>query len=80
MQVRVKLMGTLRSKLPPGTQGGAAALEVEPGTTVADVLGRLGIARGHVHLVLVNGGMETDRQRILSEGDELTVFPPVAGG
>jgi molybdopterin converting factor small subunit len=80
MQVRVKLMGTLRSKLPPGAEGGTAAVEVEAGTTVADVLGRLGVGGGHVHLVLVNGGMETDRQRVLSEADELTVFPPVAGG
>jgi sulfur carrier protein ThiS len=80
MQVRVKLMGTLRSKLPPGSQGGSAALEVEPNTTVAALLERIGIAGGHVHLVLLNGSMETDRQRPLQEADELTVFPPVAGG
>jgi molybdopterin converting factor small subunit len=76
MQVRVKLMGTLRAKLP----GGAGALEVEPGTALADLLGRLGLSGGQVHLVLVNGAMEADRQRALAEGDELTVFPPVAGG
>lgn len=80
MQVHVKLMGTLRSKLPPGSQGGVAALEVEPGTTVASVLDRLGVGGGHVHLVMINGSMETDRQRPLAEGDELTVLPPVAGG
>jgi molybdopterin converting factor small subunit len=80
MQVRVKLMGTLRSKLPPGSQGGATALDVEPGTAVAAVLDRLGIGGGHVHLVMVNGEMETERQRPLADGDELTVFPPVAGG
>jgi sulfur carrier protein ThiS len=80
MQVRVKLMGTLRSKLPPGSQGGAALLEVDGGTTVADLLQQLGIGGGHVHLVLVNGNMETDLQRALADADELTVFPPVAGG
>jgi molybdopterin converting factor small subunit len=80
MRIRVKLMATLRNKLPPGSQGGVAPLEVEPGTSVAAVLDRLGIGHGHVHLVMVNGAMETDRQRQLAEGDELVVFPPVAGG
>ena len=75
MQVRVKLLGVLRGKQPPG-----GALDVEPGTTVAGALDRLGVGGGHVHLVMVNGAMETDRQRPLADGDELTVFPPVAGG
>ncbi len=76
MQVRVKLMGTLRGKLP----GGSATLDVDAGTTVAAVLERMGVAGGQVHLVMVNGDMATDRQRALADGDELTVFPPVAGG
>jgi molybdopterin converting factor small subunit len=33
-----------------------------------------------VHLVMVNGEMEHDRTRRLAENDELTLFPPVAGG
>ena len=77
MRVNVKLMAVLRSKLPPG---GTAALELEAGATVASLLERLGIGSGHVHLVMVNGAMEPDRQRLLADGDELTVFPPVAGG
>ena len=80
MMIRVKLMASLRNKLPAGATGGTAHLEVEPGTTVAGVLDRLGIAGGHVHLVMVNGSMERDRQRALAEGDEVVVFPPVAGG
>jgi molybdopterin converting factor small subunit len=76
MKVHVKLMGALRNKLP----GGAAALEVDPGATVADVLDKAGVGGGHVHLVMVNGDMEMDRQRPVADGDELTVFPPVAGG
>jgi molybdopterin converting factor small subunit len=80
MTIRVKLMASLRSKLPPGSQLGTAQLDIEEGASVAAVLDRLGIAGGHVHLVMVNGEMEPDRQRRLTEGDELVVFPPVAGG
>lgn len=80
MRIQVKLMGSLRSKLPPGSAGGVAALEVTPRTSIAAVLDQLGIPSGHVHLTLVNGAMERDKTRPLADGDELVVFPPVAGG
>jgi molybdopterin converting factor small subunit len=80
MKIQVKLMAALRNKLPPGTQGGKAELDAEPGTTIASVLDRLGIGHGHVHLVMINGEMETDRHRTLTDSDEMVVFPPVAGG
>jgi molybdopterin converting factor small subunit len=44
------------------------------------VLQRLSIPDGHVHLVMVNGEAVASRERQLAEGDELVVFPPVAGG
>jgi molybdopterin converting factor small subunit len=80
MQVRIKLMAALRNKLPAGSSGGAAQLEVPPGSSVAAVLKRLAIESGHIHLVMVNGEMEPDRNRLLQEGDDIVVFPPVAGG
>lgn len=81
MQVRIKLMGALRSKLPAGSQGGSALVDLERGgVTVADVLAKLGIGAQQIHLVMVNGEQETERQRPLRENDELVVFPPVAGG
>jgi molybdopterin converting factor small subunit len=80
MQVRLRLMGVLRSRLPAGAKGGATELELEPGATVAEALARLGIVGGQVHLVMVNGEQEPDRQRPLQPGDELVAFPPVAGG
>jgi molybdopterin converting factor small subunit len=80
MQIRVKLMAALRNKLPPGSQSGATVLELEPGASVASALEKLGVASGQVHLVMVNGDMEPDRGRVLAADDELTVFPPVAGG
>jgi molybdopterin converting factor small subunit len=80
MQIRVKLMAALRSKLPPGSQGGVATLAVDDRATVGTLLERLGISGGHIHLIMVNGEQATDRERPLNDGDEVTVFPPVAGG
>jgi molybdopterin converting factor small subunit len=78
MRIRIKLMGALRSKLPDFQ--GSTQLELESGATVALALEKLGLPVGHVHLVMVNGEMEHDRARPLAENDELTLFPPVAGG
>ena len=80
MEVHVKLMAALRNKLPAGSTAGAVHLDLQPGTSVAAVLQRLGISSGYIHLVTINGAMEPDRNRILQDGDEVAVFPPVAGG
>ncbi len=80
MRVRVKLMANLRSKLPPGSKGGIAELELPNGGTVTSVLDQLGIPPGHIHLVMINGEQELDSTRALADGDELVIFPPVAGG
>lgn len=79
MQVRIKLMASLRNQLPPEARG-ATQLELELGATITTVLDRLAISGGHVHLVMVNGSAEPERNRALAEGDELVIFPPVAGG
>ena len=80
MKIQVKLMASLRSKLPPEAKGGTVQLDLGPGATVADVLDRLSIASSHVHVVMVNDAMESDRQRPLADGDALVILPPVAGG
>jgi len=75
MQVRLKLMGTLKSKTPPG-----GALEVADGATIDDVLHALGIASPTLRVFTVNGQFERDRGRVLAADDELTAIPPVGGG
>jgi molybdopterin synthase sulfur carrier subunit len=78
MRIRIKLVGALRNKLPESQ--GSTQLEVESEATVTSILEKLGLPAGRVHLVMVNGEMEHDRARPLVDGDELTLFPPVAGG
>jgi molybdopterin converting factor small subunit len=80
MRIHVKMMGALRSKLPAGSQGNTAHLDLESGATVSNFLEKLGLPTGQVHLVMVNGEMDHDKTRALKEGDEVVLFPPVAGG
>ena len=75
MQVRVKLMGILKSKTPDGGR-----LELADGATVEDALGALDIDRSRVHALSVNGTFERDMTRSLSAEDELMVLAPVGGG
>jgi molybdopterin converting factor small subunit len=79
MKVQVKLLGTLRNKLPPEARG-STTLDLEPGTTVAGLLAKLGIGETSVHGVMINDALEADRARPLAEGDALVVLPPMAGG
>jgi molybdopterin converting factor small subunit len=80
MRIRIKVIGALRSKLPSGSKGNTAQLDLETGATVATALERLGLSTSQVHLVMVNGEMDHDKNRKLNERDEVTLFPPVAGG
>lgn len=78
MRIRIKLMGALRNKFP--NSQGLTEIETESAATVNSVLEKLQLSTGGVHLVMVNGEMEHERARPLADGDELTLFPPVAGG
>jgi sulfur carrier protein ThiS len=54
-------------------------VEADPGTTVAEILEALGIPASTPKVIIVNG-RAADPARTLTEGDQLTLFPPVAGG
>ena len=75
MQVRLKLMGMLKARTPPG-----GAIEVADGATIDDVLRALDIAPQTVRVFTVNGEFERDRGRVLAPNDELSAIPPVGGG
>ena len=75
MQIRLKLMGMLKSRTPAG-----GALDVADGATIDDVLRALEIVPKATPVFTVNGQFERDRGRVLAPNDELTVIPPVGGG
>lgn len=74
MKVKIKLFATLR-KFGPEEQ----ELELDEGATVEDVIERLQLPVNYPLLKIVNGEHRPARHT-LKDGDELALFPPIAGG
>jgi len=74
MKVTAKLFATLRE-----SRGKQLDIEIEEGANVLSVLEKLSIKKTDVTIILVNGN-NTGVDALLSEGDTLSLFPPVGGG
>ena len=78
MKVRVKLFATLRKygsdKVAPND-----GLELAEGATIRQVLAQLGVPESAIAFVFVNS-RQCKLDESLADGDELGVFPPIAGG
>lgn len=73
------LTATLRAYLPPGTAGDHVVLDLPEGATVDQVVHSLRIPSELERLTVVNG-RDAVADQPLSEGDVLSLFPPLAGG
>ena len=83
IRIAFKLFASLSDYLPDGHRGNRLDLEVDEGTTVADMIHRYRVPERSAHLVLVNGHFVPPAERAcrrLAEGDELAIWPPIAGG
>ncbi len=79
MRIRLDLSGELDDALPSAVAAGYA---VADDATVADVVDSLPFS-ARVALTAVNGELVAPAERAgrrLSEGDELTLLPPIKGG
>ena len=80
IRVEARLYATLRKYHPGGEVGEALVRELAEGTTVQKLLeGELGVPPGEVKTVFVNG-VSRSFDHVLSDGDRVGIFPPVAGG
>jgi len=75
----VHLTATLRAYLPVGTAGDHVVLDLPEGATVDQVVHSLRIPSELERLTVVNG-RDAAPDQPLSEGDVLSLFPPLAGG
>ena len=81
MHIQVKFFATLRQYLPSDAVGGVAAVNVESGVQVSEVLSQLGIPlRQPKSIVILINGKQAQLHQVLRDGDVLSVFPAMAGG
>ena len=82
MNLTFKLYASLSEYLPPGSNDQQVKVDVAADTTPLMLLERYGVPLTEVHLVLVNGVFvpPSERNKPLAEGDQLAVWPAVAGG
>jgi sulfur-carrier protein len=79
-RVELRLLAGYRKFLPAqDRQNGKSGLDVQDGLTLGGLLALQGIDASRPLVVLVNGRYAVS-DRVLEDGDVVSVFPPVAGG
>lgn len=84
MKVTLKLYATLSDHLPDeARKANAMELELDAGTTPAQVIASQNLPLKLCHLVLVDGVFippAARSTRALADGETLAIWPPIAGG
>lgn len=83
MKLTFKLYASLTELLPGTATDHIIDIEVDPGTSIVDVIDQFKVPRKSAHLVLLNGVFVAPEERhkpLLNDGDTLAIWPPVAGG
>ena len=79
MTVRIKLFAALRKYLPKGHPSDTLLVNLPDGAAVRDAIAALGIPFEHTPMV-VSQNEQLDVSARLQDGQEINVFPPLAGG
>lgn len=79
MQVEVRVFGGLEGYLPGVKFGQPVKVELKEGATAGELADVLGIPRGEIFTLLVNG-MHRNFDWQLKDGDRVSLFPAVGGG
>ena len=79
IRVEVRLYASLRKYAPQIEIGEALELTLREGVTMEHLYTRLNVPIDEVKRIIVNG-ISRDHDYILSDGDRVAIFPPVAGG
>ena len=79
MRIEVAVFATLRRYMPELGLGETKTLEVEPGTTMADIVEMLGLPKDEVQIVVRNH-LHADLSDAVTEWDRIVFVPAIGGG
>lgn len=79
MKIDFILYASLTRFVPGSVAGDLIQLEIQPNTSVNDVLRQVGLPTD-ISLILLINGRSAVRSQELHENDRLAVFPTIAGG
>ena len=77
--VQARLYATLRRYQTGLGHGEAINVELPDGSRVIDLLDRLGVPREETKQVFI-AGRQKPFDHVLQEGEDVGIFPPIAGG
>lgn len=79
MKVKLRLFATLRKYLENVPIGQSVDVEMPAGSTISDLVESFQIPAEELKICFVNG-IICEVDQMLSEGDEVGMFPPIGGG
>lgn len=79
MKVELRVFSGLEKFMPHKRFGEPLGVELENGSTIRDLLEKMGIPEDQVFTVLVDGRHQSF-DYVLNEGERVSFFPPVGGG
>jgi molybdopterin converting factor small subunit len=80
MKVCIKFFASYRKLLPPGARNHIFEVEIEPGTTLADLMSHYDIPLTEESVFLINGLTPLTLNQVLVDGDVVAAFSAMAGG
>ncbi len=83
MKISLHMLGDLRQYLPASANFDQADIEIAQGASLRQLIDMQTVPIGTDYIVIVNGQLVQEADfddRILSDNDEVTLFPPIKGG
>lgn len=80
MKVCIKFFASYRKLLPPGAKNHKFEVEIESGTTLADLMSRYDVPLTEESVFLINGLTPLTLDQVLVDGDVVAAFSAMAGG